>query len=245
MFDTSTVAEINPIVWTGNDAKLSWTPTTSGLTWQVYVDRAMVYHGTNTYCFFPWPPDDVQVEIGSVLPSEELTDFSADLPAAPSARAELFWKGGSYQDPAGGVAGFRVYGEHTPGGGVDYNTALADIPAYTGGIVTDGFGLNGFGDGGFGMAAADYSWTSAKLRSGTWKFAVKTYDLAGNEGAADTVTVDIRVPPEEPAPFPGTMERLHYRLSGWNQGGYGSCGFGNDCGFGLSCAILTWNASPE
>ena len=125
------------------------------------------------------------------------------------------------------IAGFHIYGEHTPGGGIDYTAILATVPAYVAGIITDGFGYGGFGQGGFGQSAGSYSWTSQPLSGGTWNWGVKPFDTAGNEGSAQTTAVTITAPPLPPAPFPN-MTRLQYTYnSSTNQ------------------VTLAWNASPS
>ena len=109
--------------------------------------RALVWHGTARWVAIPMPSSQVRIDIGAVQAGEGTTDFSVQLPAAPGDRAQLSWLGGSYLDPTGNddVAGFRVYGETAPGNGIDYTGALAEIIAYPGGILTDGFGRGGFG----------------------------------------------------------------------------------------------------
>ena len=105
----------------------------------------------------------------------------------------LQWFGGTYE--AADLVGFHVYGEPTPGGGIDFTTMLSTIPAYTAGIITDGFGYGGYGQGGYGAAAGSYSWTSAPFSTGTWNSAVKPFDTAGNEGSAQMTAVAIYAPP--------------------------------------------------
>ena len=84
------------------------------------------------------------------------------------------------------------------------------MPAYTAGVITDGFGYGGFGDGGFGEAAGSYSWTSGALTSGVWNFAVVPFDTAGNEGTGATTTrYDNRGRRASPGPIPD-RSRLHY-----------------------------------
>ena len=115
---------------------------------------------------------------------------------------------------------------------------LADITAYPGGIDTSGFGLGGFGSGSLGQAAGTYSWTSDPLDAGTWSFAVRPYDAAGNLGTAQVTTVMIVAPPREPATFASDgITRLKYSLVAYGQSGFGQGGFG------LPAAMLTWNPS--
>ena len=121
---------------------------------------------------------------------------------------------------------------------IDYATVLADITAYPGGIVTDGFGFGGFGALGFGQAASSYSFVSEPLASGIWSFAVVPFDNAGNAGLPITTSIAIVAPPRTPATFAGTTTRLQYDLET-----YGETSFGSG-GFGLPSAVLTWNSSP-
>ena len=79
-------------------------------------------------------------------------------------------------------------------GSTDQNP-LAEICAYPGGILTDGFGLGGYGQGGFGRAASSYAWTSPALKSGTWSFAVVSVDAAGNLGVPAATSIDHPGPP--------------------------------------------------
>ena len=136
----------------------------------------------------------------------------------------LSWLGGTYQGTD--IAGFHIYGEHTPGGGIDYTTILATVPAYVAGIITDGFGYGGFGQGGFGQSAGSYSWTSQPLSGGTWNWGIKPFDTAGNEGSAQTTAVTIAAPPLPPAPF-SNATRLQYAYNSSSRQ-----------------LTLSWNASP-
>lgn len=258
-FTQSTIVYQAPPEWTGSDMLLKWTATEPGLTFQVYINGTLAKTTTDTRCHLPWPTGDIQIDLGSVDADEANVDYAHTtipfgmggfgvlpfglvpmLAPSPSRRADLAWQGGTFLGTSGDgdVAGFRVYGEATPGGGINYTTPLADIPAYIGGIVTDGFGLAGFGVGGFGMASGSYSWISEPLTSGTWAFGVTSYDSAGNESSADTISIPIFAPPEPPAVYPGTMIRLLYSLTG-----PGGTPFGSG-GFGLPEAILNWNPSP-
>jgi hypothetical protein len=103
--------------------------------------------------------------------------------------------------------------------------------------VTDGFGLGGFSIGGFGLSGGKYVWTSKPLASGTWPFAIKPYDVCGNEGPAEVTSVALLIPPRTPAAF-ADGRRLTYALEA-----FGQTGFGQD-GFGAPVAVLVWLASP-
>ena len=177
-----------------------------------------------------------RVDIGTVLPGEEQTNFSADLPSSPARRAELNWLGGTFegQDMAGfqvwlsgdasgygtgmfgdgGYGGAPVtYGDGQygsgPFGGVDLVELLADITAYPSGIMTDGFGFGGFGLAGWGQAGGTYTWISDPLQNGTYFYAVVPYDSVGNLGTPAVTSVTISAPPLPPAVFPDNT-RLHY-----------------------------------
>jgi hypothetical protein len=203
-FDQSTITEVLPPVWDGSALQLEWKSTApAGSVFQVYVARALTWHGTARWVAIPMPSSRVRIDIGVVGPGEETTDFSGTLPAAPNDRARLSWLGGSYLDPTGkdNVAGFWVYGEPALGDGIDWTHPLAEIRAYPGGILTDGYGQGGYGQGGFGRAASSYDWTSPALRSGTWSFAIVSFDVAGNAGTPVLSSVVIQAPPRPPAAF--------------------------------------------
>ena len=170
--------------------------------------------------------------VGTVDPGEELTDFSDDLPAQQGTgdRARLTWQGGTWEEespPGSGLDHFNIYHETTAGGGINYAIVRDTVAAYTPGIETDGYGYGGFGDGGYGAASATYWWTSGQLTNGTWLFAVKAQDVAGNESLVQTVSVTISRPPEPPARDGKTGLRLTVSYSS-----------------GTGKATLNWNASP-
>ena len=211
-FDQSSITEVMPPVWDASALHIEWTSTAPlGTVFQVYINRVLTWHGTSRWVAITMPKSQVRIDIGAVLPAEATTDFSALLPQAPSPYARLSWLGGSYLDPSGNddVTGFRIYGATSAGGSIDMSTPLAEISAYPGGIITDGFGLGGFGQGGFGRAASSYSWTSEYLDSGVWSFAVVSVDAAGNTGAPAVTSVSIAAPPRPPAAF-ADGSRLRY-----------------------------------
>jgi hypothetical protein len=212
MFDQATITEVKPPVWDGSALHLAWTSTAPpGTVFQVYVRGALWWQGSSRQVAIPMPASRVRIDIGAVGPGEETTDFSAGLPTAPADRARLCRLGGTYLDPTGqdDVAGFWIYGETTPGGGINYAAALAEIGAYPGGIRTDAYGLGGYGQGGFGRAASSYQWTSPPLGSGTWSFAIVSCDAAGNAGVPAVTSATITAPPRPPAPDPDGA-RLRY-----------------------------------
>lgn len=250
MLDQSQIIEVFPPKRRGREWQLRWTSSAPGVN-QVYVNGELAWSGTQRSCFIHAPTGPTRIDIGAVVNGwgqggwglfgwdsslgMEEASFSADLLAAPGRRARLTWLSGTYAGAT--LAGYRVYGEASPGAGIDYTTPLARITAYPGGIVTDGWGLGGWGQGGWGYAAGSFEWTSEPLSAGDWHFAVKPFDAAGNEGAASLSTVTIAAPPRAPAAYAdGT--RLSYTLSGWGSGTWGSGGWG------LSTVTLAWNASP-
>jgi len=215
-----------PLQW-GTEVFLSWTsdiPAGANLVYQVYENDALVWHGTSPYCTLPVPAYTVRFDIGTVGFTQQGVSFASLLPPAPLLQAELSWLGGTFE--ASDIAGFHVYGENSPSAGINYSSVLASIPAYTAGIITDGFGYGNFGFGGFGNASGSYNWTSGALTSGRWNFAVTPFDSNGNEGTAATTSVTIVAPPGEPAPF-ANRSRLIYK---YNQSLYE--------------VTLNWNASP-
>jgi len=225
-FSQASILSVSPPVQYGTEILLSWTSNApAGLVFQVYLDLQLVWTGSGTTAPIPLPYVAVsRIDIGTVGLANRYVSYASSLPGAPERVAELSWLGGSYE--GSDIAGFHVYGEHSPGSGIDYTTILGTVPAYTAGMITDGFGYGGFGQGGFGESAGSYSWTSGTLTSGTWQWGVKPYDQAGNEGTAQTTAVGITAPPLPPAPFPDRT-RLHYTYSQPTKK-----------------ATLTWNASP-
>ncbi|HKI16634.1 MAG TPA: hypothetical protein VKA15_02085 [Isosphaeraceae bacterium] len=224
-FSQTDITGVNPPVQYGTELLLSWTSTAAaGTVFQVYLNQQHVWSGVGLKCSIPLPGALSRIDIGTVGPGEAQINFGSSLPFAPAREVTLQWLGGTYE--AADLAGFHVYGEPTPGGGIDFTTILSTIPAYTAGIITDGFGYGGYGQGGYGAAAGSYSWTSGPLSSGTWNWAVKPFDTAGNEGSAQMTAVAITAPPLPPALF-SDMSRLHYVYTNTtNQ------------------TTLSWNASP-
>ena len=196
--------------------RVAWNSSAdAGTTYQVYANKVLAWYGTDLKAEMPWPKESVHYEVGTVGPGEGQIDFSGSLPSQPpQGKAVLSWRGGRYLDPAShNITGFHVYGETTPGGGINYSTPLATVQAQQGPISQDGFGGGGFGGGGFGYAEVDYSWTSKKLaRTGTWNFGVKSFGTSGNESTVLTVAVYVLVPPNPPLPF-STGKRLTYTYS--------------------------------
>jgi hypothetical protein len=257
-FSQTAITSVAPPVYLGFQVSLSWTcssPATGygaggygeggygsdsvggGLWFQVYIDRQLAWWGQTTSARIAMPTaGPVRVDIGTVLPGEEQTDFSADLPATPADRAELSWLGGTFE--GADIAGFRVFGSDAARGygiggfgtgifgDVDLGVVLADITAYPGGITTDGFGFGGFGTGSFGASAGTYTWTSEPLTRGSWSYAVIPYDAAGNLGTAAVTGVKIVCPPLPPALYPDNT-RLKYSYNA-----------------SLHEITLNWNASP-
>jgi hypothetical protein len=224
-FSQSSITSVNPPVQHGTQLLLSWTSSApSGTIFQVYLNQQLVWSGVGQSCSIPLPTAISRIDIGTVGPAESQIHFSAELPSSPARQVTLSWLGGTYQGTD--IAGFRIYGEQIPGGGIDYTTVVATVPAYVAGIVTDGFGYGGFGQGGFGQAAGSYTWTSQPLSGGNWQWGVKRFDTAGNEGSPQTATVTVSAPPLPPAPFPD-MSRMQYSYDS-----------------STKQAVLDWNASP-
>ncbi len=248
-FSQSTITGIDQPSYRGGLMYLSWTTTSPNGTWfQVYLDRKLSWFGQSTSTRLPIPTaSPVRIDIGTVNPGEEQTDFSADLPAAANKFAELNWIGGLWEGMD--LAGFFVYGSSAPtafsdagfgdygfgdgqfgiGGpsSINFTTPLANITAYPGGLTMDGFGMGGFGLGGFGLSSSAYQWISGPLTSGVWEFAVVPFDNAGNLGVPQFASCTICTPPLVPGLF-SDGSRLHYV---WNP---------------VSDKVtLTWNASPS
>lgn len=208
------------------DLRVWWSSSApAGTTFQLYADGQLAWSGASRSASIPRPTAFMRLDVGAVAQGEATADLSASLPSLGGTprRAVLTWSGGTYLDDA--IAGFNVYGESTPGAGVDYAHRLAFVAAY-GPVVTDGAGMGGAGKGGAGRAAATYSWTSRPLYSGTWHFGVKPIDIAGNEGTAVAYTATISAAPRPPAPdTAGRMLTYTYVA-------------------GTGVATLSWLASP-
>lgn len=207
-FSDAAITSVARPSWRAGQWYLRWTSSAPAGTWfQVYVARRLAWYGQSTSCTIAAPSGPARVNVGTVADGEQRTDFSASLPVAPDDRARLEWLGGRYE--GADLAAYRIYGEHAPGAGIDYTKPLAEVAAFPGGFFDDGWGKGGWGQGGWGFAAGTYSWTSGKLASGVWSFAVKPVDAAGNEGPGVVGSVAIVVPPLPPALF-SDFERLHY-----------------------------------
>lgn len=225
-FDQSSISDV-ACARDGAELHVAWTSSAvDGTTFQVYLDNVLSWWGTARAVHLPWPKGrNVTISVATVADDEAETDFSASLPALTRNTRTLSWDGGTFQ--ADDIAGFKVYGSAVAGGAVDYSTVLGDLPAYPGGVVTDGFGMGGFGRGGFGKAATSYSWTTAPLGNGSWTFAVKAYDTAGNAvGSPSTVTFTVDAAPRPPAAN-GSGARLTYTYDATSH-----------------VATLNWLASP-
>lgn len=216
---------------------------TAGEEWfHVYVDHVLTWIGQGLSCVIPAPLDRAKIQVGETLANEQGVDWSGTgagygpcgggtaggytswLDAAIRDRARLSWLGG----PSLGtdLAGFRVYQSAIAGGAVDYNTVMADIPArfldYAGG----GAGEGPCGSGGAGQSVLRYSWTSDPLGGGTWNFAVRAYDTAGNEQTVGaTTSLAITAPPLPPAADADNANRRAW--------------------YTASPFTLRWNASPS
>jgi len=232
-FDPSTIT-VGPIVEPDGEGIVVWweSATLPDGPFQLYVNRELTWWGNATQVFLPAPIERTLYQVGTVDPGEEATDFSDDLPQSQGTgdKALLSWIGGTWEEespPGSGLAGFHVYGEATPGGGVNETTPVATVAAYTPGLETDGYGYGGYGEGGYGAASGLYWWKSGPLANGTWTYAVKAYDNAGNESLIQTSVVTISGPPEPPARDGDTGLRVSLTY---------------DSGTGK--ATLNWNASP-
>jgi len=218
-FDTSTITEVFPPSWQGGRLKLEWTSSSpSGTYFQVYVAGVFAWYGTDRHCTIAPPSGLTDIQIGSVGTNEQTTDFSGSL-TVYTTRAKLTWESGS------DAASFNIYSGTVPGGAVSYASPVATVTALEQGINTDGYNYGGYNAGGYD-GGGSFSWTSGPLAIGTWNFAVKPVDAAGNEGSASTVSVTIHCPPRPPARN-SDGDRLTYSYSST-----------------IKKVTLTWLASP-
>lgn len=196
-FDSSVITRVYPPAPTSPGAvRLRWEASSpAGTTFQVYASGLLVWAGAATTCVIPTPSGKVRIEIGAVGAAEKDLDFSGSLQPAPLDRATITWTGG----PALGddLAGFHVYQGASAGGPIDYSRPVATIPAYAGGKPVAG------------VSESSYRWVSPPLRSGSWSFGVRSFDVNGNEGAAMEGVVVVAIPPEPPT-RDGNGVRLTY-----------------------------------
>jgi hypothetical protein len=200
-FFQATITDVTA-VRDGADLLITWTSTAAdGTLFQVYVGRVLAWHGITRSCLVPMPLSGVatRIDVGTVASSEGIADLSGSLPtpAGGGARVKLDWLGGSYL--GADIAGFHVYSGTAPGGAGNYATPIATVAAYVQGMTSDGYGVGGYGVGGYGSAGASYSYTTEPLSGGTWNFGIKPFDMAGNEGTAQTQSAVIAAPPRPPA----------------------------------------------
>jgi hypothetical protein len=222
----------------GPELLIRWTAgAPQGTVFQVYVDRRLNWYGTSRQCHVPIPAGasgrNVWIDVARVGTAEAPNDFSSSLASIPfgGGRVELRWPGGTYLDPsgAGAIGGYRIYLSPSPGTPVNLSNPIDEVPAYTSGRVTDGFGLGGFGLGGFGRSATPYKWSTVGLPGGVWQFAVVPFDLAGdNRGPGQTVQVTVTAAPRPPAmPLAGRRLTCTYSGPATRQ------------------VVLQWSASPS
>ncbi len=207
-FSQTSISDVR-VMANGPDLFVAWSASApAGTTFQVYLDRQLVWSGTAQRCHVPTPAHaagrNVWVEVGTVDAGEPTRDYSASLiaPANRTERATLGWSGGTYLDTSGqdDIGAFQIYQSRAAGAPVNDAVAVDTVVAYPGGWINDGFGKGGFGLAGFGRAATTYQWSSGPLAAGVWHFAVVAVDQAGNpRGVPLTSSVTINAAPRPPA----------------------------------------------
>ena len=225
-FDQTSISDVTPSR-SGTELLVTWVSSApAGTFFQGYLDNVLAWTGTDRSVHLPWPTGrNLRISVGTVGIGEEDTDFSGSLAALDPTFKDLTWEGGTFL--AEDIVGFNIYKSATAGGAVDYTTVIKVIPAYPGGVITDGYGMGGYGHGGYGHAASTYTWQTPALSNGSWTFAVAAFDEAGNEPASpSTIAVVIAAPPRPPA-ADSQGRRLSYSYNGVSH-----------------VATLTWLASP-
>lgn len=217
--DQSSLSEVL-VASDGPDLRVSWRSSSPyGTLFQVYVNHRLSWFGSARACHVPRPPvgdgSSIWVDVGVVEARDLHHDFSSELQSLElcGGPVVLSWPGGTYLDATGGddLLGFRVYSSANAGRSFQ---EAADIPAYPGGRISDGFGLGGVGKGGFGRSGSTYSWSAGILASGEWTFKVVAYGRAGRESEpAQTVKVVVNSPPRPPARY-ADQSRVTYSYNG-------------------------------
>ena len=186
----------------GRDMVVTWGNTApTGSAYQVYIDRTLAWWGYAATARLPWPRDTIEVDVGYVAAGAGLVDYSASLPSTPTPPNQVLleWVGGTWE--ATDLAGFNIYQSAVAGGAVSYTAPVAYVPATVAGVDLSGWDMGGWNEGGWGLSGVHYSWTSPRLSSGVWTFAVVPVDLAGNaQGAPLTTTATVSAAPNPPAP---------------------------------------------
>lgn len=128
-----------------------------------------------------YPPNEEQafVEVLGVGPGNRFADYTHLLEVLDGNKVELTWSGSVSTD----VDHYNVYNDNKTGT-VDYGTIIAEVTH-------------------LGSAVA-HSWKSDELSDGTWKWAVRTVDEAGNE-ETNVVTASVAI-----NTFPDPVTDLDY-----------------------------------
>jgi len=228
-FDQSSITSLS-LHQSGGDLVVAWTSSEPvGATFQVYLNHGLAWIGRGRKAVLPVPAGSTNhtVDVGVVDAGETRTDFGPTLssPAWGASFPRLTWEAGLHLGL--GLDRFLIYRSLVAGGAVSYSAPIATVPAFPGGVVTDGYGMGGYGSGGYGHVSGSYVWVGAPLASGVWTFAVAACDVAGNQVASpSTVAITITVAPRAPAPNSAGL-RLTRTYSA-----------------GTAKATLSWLASP-
>lgn len=175
----------------------------------------------------------VQLQVFAVEPAEAHIDFGDELVAArrgagcrvelrfarlqrlpASATAEVFGDGGpgvpgeiNYEQPLT-RRGLRVWPAWQDKGGFGLGKFGRGDFGFDGAAAV-GFGKGAFGAGEFGFDADLLGWVSGELAAGSYRFAVRVTDAAGNVQASPTETEPVIViPPAKPV---RALEAISYR----------------------------------
>jgi len=160
----------------------------------------------------------IRVEVFAVEPEEADIDFGEEIDSSikQSGRVKISLMR-SQSLPIGST--FQVYFDNGTGE-IDYGRSLNENPVkiwpnwqYKAGqgmsrfgfsdfgydsAAAVGFGIGNFGQGQFGIDADTIEWISKQMKVGTYKFAVKVFDEAGNESVSETEEITV-IPAAKPA----------------------------------------------
>ncbi len=160
---------------TVNTLRVEFTSPLNGYAYQLYAGRSLVGVSESTAArtidaqLTPYDlPQHLQVV--AITNAERGTDFGPQLPPRPYNRVRLNWDASGFEADA---KHFRITAGTAPGGAVDDNNEIGQVP----------FDGNG-----------EFEFETEPLETGTWNFEIQAFDdkpSQGNSGTAASVAADV------------------------------------------------------